>query len=823
MIELVQTKPQRPPASTIVPMLAPDAREAALRERLGIPATAQRVLVLGESSHWDPNWLLTSHEYYKMRVEKILDQALDALVASPSRVYSVESIFFLRMYHERREDRRALLTQMLNEGRLRLIGAGVSSPDTLVTPLEGLLRDYLTGAEWLKSVGVVQTARVAYFPDNFGHSPCLPSMLRALSLPYAGITRIDGMFFPGTDYRPESEYPAAGSSAERLLKDERSLTFRWQAPDGSEVLCHWNAFGYGHGDLLGHLGLTRWMGLPLARASRSIPRLIKQVDALVAQLSPLSRTPYMFCPIGFDFVSPLAELPHLIGNYNQAAFESTGTYVVNAGLDDYLDLVSCSNDKLPTLSLDPNPYWMGFYASRPQLKRSHWDLVARASRIEAAHALAVEGSDESAQRTLAQVWDSIAFSNHHDFVTGTSPDRVFFKEQRPLLAVARAKLDGLEARTVPAARSEVVADGGLSTHREGDLLVIDNGFLAVTFDAARGGAIREVRDLRDGTVLLGRDSFDLTVYRDGGGLWRMGHEFRGGRFSYLCSASEERAELRCERRGDALEVSVETPLDGHSVLRRIRLKRGSRFLWLSSRGDAKTDRTVHARFALPWSSPTATMGCAGGTIGRESVRHFDPTYWPAQGFVHLRDPVSDRGLVLFPGGVGSISFDGKGALSYVVQRTARLERAWGVLPVLGFPAAGRERGAHEAELAVTWTRSGDHRANHLAGLAQAVSQGHEDLEIRHVSTSCIVSDQRVSVIAFKRASNGHGQVVRLFAPDGYDDRVMLSLKGFEIMEAIRCDALERDLEPLSVEEGAARFRLAGCIDSVRLTLRARAR
>ena len=40
--------------------------EAALRTRLGIPPEAKHVLVFGETSHWDPNWLHTTEEYYAL-------------------------------------------------------------------------------------------------------------------------------------------------------------------------------------------------------------------------------------------------------------------------------------------------------------------------------------------------------------------------------------------------------------------------------------------------------------------------------------------------------------------------------------------------------------------------------------------------------------------------------------------------------------------------------------------------------------------------------------------------------------------------------------
>ena len=36
--------------------------ETAIRNRLGIPQDAKRVLVMAESSHWDPNWVLTAEQ-----------------------------------------------------------------------------------------------------------------------------------------------------------------------------------------------------------------------------------------------------------------------------------------------------------------------------------------------------------------------------------------------------------------------------------------------------------------------------------------------------------------------------------------------------------------------------------------------------------------------------------------------------------------------------------------------------------------------------------------------------------------------------------------
>jgi hypothetical protein len=74
-------------------------------DALGIPDEAAQVLVLTESTHWDPDWLLTSEEYYRLRVRRTLDRAIDELLADPRRVYSLECVFFVRMYWERNPDR----------------------------------------------------------------------------------------------------------------------------------------------------------------------------------------------------------------------------------------------------------------------------------------------------------------------------------------------------------------------------------------------------------------------------------------------------------------------------------------------------------------------------------------------------------------------------------------------------------------------------------------------------------------------------------------------------------------------------------------------
>jgi len=96
------------------------AQEQALRAKLGIPADAQHVLIFAESSHWDPDWLLTWDEYFDRHVRRNLDAALDELTRDPRRVYSLECLFFLQKYWEASPDRRGMIQSLINSGRLRL-------------------------------------------------------------------------------------------------------------------------------------------------------------------------------------------------------------------------------------------------------------------------------------------------------------------------------------------------------------------------------------------------------------------------------------------------------------------------------------------------------------------------------------------------------------------------------------------------------------------------------------------------------------------------------------------------------------------------------
>lgn len=790
--------------------------ERRLRDRLGIPASAESVLIFAETSHWDPNWLHTSDEYFDLRVRHTLDAALRVLEAEPSRVFSLECVFFLRMYWDRVPEHHDELRDRINSGRIRLTGTGITTPDTTLPVEEAIIRDYLSGLQWLRSHGMTAEPSLAYLPDNFGNSPALPELLSAMGIRYAAMTRIDGMHFPGDDFRTPGFYPRPGSSAQ-TLDELGTLDFVWRGPDGSEVLCHWNAFTYFQGDMLAWRGIVRWMNRVFGWRDRSAWNVAGKIAGYARQLQRVSRTPYLFCPIGMDFNDPIPDLTGLLDRYNQETWPKTGVYVVNASLEDYLELVDQHRERLPIVELDPNPYWMGFYASRPQLKQRCRKLT---NTLLSTEKLLASGNGEGAEaRSLvSQAWDRVILSNHHDFITGTAPGRVYLQEQE--LWLQEAEKTATEAlRIATAARPEHAAEHAESPPAfalEDGRLEVWTRWYHVVLSEAVGGCMTEWTVPGESRNLIRTPSNDLVVHRDSGGLWRMGHEYRGGSFDALDRVSLHSARLRVEEKPGLLEVTVEAMLDKRPTVRTLLFASDSPVVRMRMLGEAGRRRTVTCRFHPAVRPNGLAMDVPGGVVLRDLGKGHSPTFWAASSFVHVTDREDAHGMAAFLGGPGCVTADQSGAIEWVVLRNAPREMAWRLVPVPAHPAFGANDEQHGLEYAVWFTESGDWRANGLPNAAEealappgcATHHVHEATrEIVHVPADVLLR-------SLKPAEDGRGRILRLLT----FSREPLTLKLVDpaVERVIACDALERDLQELSVHDRDCRVVPQTAIVSLRL-------
>ena len=801
------------------------SREQQLRQRLGIPAEAQQVLFFGESSHWDPNWLYTAEEYFTRFVRDNLDQALAALQKEPRRIYSVECMFFLRMYWDERPEHHDAIRTFINTGRLRLTSSGVTTADTVIPSTEALLRDLQIGQEWLRANGMTPQPRLAYFTDSFGCTPTLPAVLNAAGFTQTALTRIDGMYFMGCDLELPSRFPRAGSSAEQLLNHERSLDFVWKDSSGAEVLCHWNAFNYGQGDMLAYIGVSRVYLAKLAIAMRTDAHVAKRISEFVGQLAPYRRTPYMFCPIGFDFVEPIPDLTILLDRYNQHHYLRTGIWVVNAGLDDYLDLVDNYRAQLPVLALDPNPYWTGFYTARPTLKQRSRVLVddlLLAEKLACLPANRAQAASITAE--LAPHWWVAATANHHDFITGTSPDSVVTGEQIPWLDAATTAVNAIITRLAPPLPSTAPApqqQSPLTWHRHDGTIHIQTAHYQLTLDAHSGGAITSLRSADGQTTLMSGPSNELVSYRDSGGLWRMGLEFAGGVWQESMRARTQTASIQVHEQNPGLEITHQVALDGESFVQTLWIDGDSPVIRCRVLGKAPIGHSVVVHLATGITARTLTMDAAGGMVQRPPTRVYDPTFWPLYQLAHLRDDTSGRGIAILQPLPGALSYQPDGHVELIAMRNANRETAYGFIKLPANPATGYETESYAYEYALICTAQGDWHANHLDTMQRTIpwTPRHQYSTALHdvVATLVRTDTPQVQISAVKPAAQGNGIIVRVQTLAVPTHPVRLDVKALEATQAFVCDAREQTLAPIPCHEGIITLTMTGTIVTLLIT------
>ena len=165
------------------------------------------------------------------------------------------------------------------------------------------------------------------------------------------------------------------------------------------------------------------------------------------------------------------------------------------------------------LELDPNPYWTEFYSARPALKALAHDTVERLRLAEALTLLPERAqAAPDGQLALEQAWAQAVVANHHDFITGTSPDRVVESEQLPFLRGVAGRADAVLSRLTEHRRAPVASGfrrAMLACRQADGLLEIETPALRVVLAEEAGGCIVSVHDAGTGDYLLDGPSNDL--------------------------------------------------------------------------------------------------------------------------------------------------------------------------------------------------------------------------------------------------------------------------------------------------------------------------
>lgn len=469
------------------------------------PAT----LIVCPTSHMDWDWNSSFEEYFKQTtggagtgpVQKVLSHAFKLFTSEPTFRFSLAEVAWLQRYlvHRSGNPPEELV------GKLSFLGGGITSPDNLVCNGEVFVRNYLLGRAWVKSLGLAQALEnVSWLPDDFGHDPELPVILSAMSLGAVGFARVPGAF-PNYYVRIDPKTSAVQPSMACELMAS-GVAFNWIATDGSSVFAHFmpNTYGVPFTSGGSQSNANAWRSFVQSQYLSSYPC----GSSLQATVWPGG---VAFAPAGGDFSVPDTGWVGGVSDFNSTAGNTTTSAV--GTFSSYVNAVKSSGAHLMTRPLDPSNFWTGYFGSRPALKR----LQAQASRdLVAAETLSSllwlaspmsSAALSALDSAIQEAWGVLVPSSHHDFITGTSPDSTYKKEQYPMLSLAAALAAEAYRRalqwvadTLPAPRGtsgKVVAVYNPVGVARGGLFRLEEG-ASVSFN----GAQATVQPLADGGLLV---------------------------------------------------------------------------------------------------------------------------------------------------------------------------------------------------------------------------------------------------------------------------------------------------------------------------------
>lgn len=436
------------------------ADECVIRERLGVPLDAERVMIFTQSSQLDIDWQNTFDGYYGAYVETALSGASALLASQPRAYYSIAEMAFLQRHLETHPEELDTWRSAADRGAVRIAGGGMTSPDTLLPETELLARDWLYGLSYADdTLGTTPVA--AWLPDSFGHSATAPDVLAAAGFTSVAFSRVDGARTQLEQLTRPDQPIRPGSTAE-FIEQQGSADFWWHGTGGSTVLAHYMAQPrlYCAGDNIDYDEGLEVPGGHIGPFTGGDPTFTDgRIDQYIAESAPYAKTPYMDVPVGCDFEAPKDGLIGYLDGYDQRQYPTTGVWAVAAPFEDYAALVTEHGDQLPDVTGEISPYFMGFYGTRPGVKRAVRDA---ARPFFVAEAFAVALGDDGRARVLAAApaLEKLSRADHHDWVTGTANDEVVQTEQMPQLAEAEAAGDAELAGVAAALSARIPLSNG---------------------------------------------------------------------------------------------------------------------------------------------------------------------------------------------------------------------------------------------------------------------------------------------------------------------------------------------------------------------------
>ena len=172
-------------------------------------------IFLLSSTHWDREWYLP-FQAFRFKLAENLDEVLDVMENQPEfRLFCIDGqTIILNDYVEAVPENRERLQKLIDDGRIK-IGPWYVMPDTRLISGESIIFNFLMGRR-VSERWNAETWKYGYMCDIFGHIAQMPQIMNGF-----GFT---------------------GSYLGRGIRPEWRGLFRWQGPDGSEILTYYDSY-----------------------------------------------------------------------------------------------------------------------------------------------------------------------------------------------------------------------------------------------------------------------------------------------------------------------------------------------------------------------------------------------------------------------------------------------------------------------------------------------------------------------------------------------------------------------------------------------------
>lgn len=385
-------------------------------------------------THDDVGWLKTVDEYYTGQnnsiqhayVHMILDTVVRALAADKSRTFTyVEQAFFVRWWRQQDERTKALVKDLVKDGRLEFTNGGWCMHDEAAPHYVDMIDQTTLGHKFLMDeFGVAP--RTGWQLDPFGHSATQASLLSAE-------VGFQGLFFGRIDYQNLE-----------LRQQQRSAEFVWRASKSLGATSQ--VFTGLTGEYQGNYGPPGGFDWDVRNSDETIQddpaledynvksRVEDFVQAALTEAN-MTRGKNIMMTMGSDFqyedaASWYFNLDRLIQHVNAdgrvKVFYSTPSRYVDAKRLETKVMWPLKEDDFFPYADGPHKFWTGYFTSRPALKRYIRDSSAFFQVSKQVGALAQLTGNAKLGPGVEKLAEAMGVAQHHDAVSGTAKQHVTF-------------------------------------------------------------------------------------------------------------------------------------------------------------------------------------------------------------------------------------------------------------------------------------------------------------------------------------------------------------------------------------------------------------